>query len=209
MWSWIVSNPWTTGIVVVVGLGAIGGLIVAIATKGRWVDRGFMERDGKPLKWPHDAFPVTIIYHEDVSLAWRSAIRVALLRFETAVGRRLFEEFADQAGLASYRWDRPPPITSSLVAVMVKPSSGVLQPDNAVTEHRYDTRTGVILAAEVVFPDGSADLHVATHEIGHVLGLDHDEMTSSIMFHKLSGRMDPGTLSPQDAKRLKEAYGAR
>lgn len=47
----IKSNPWTFGIGITILILALIGVIVGIVLKGRWLDRGFMQRDGKTLHW--------------------------------------------------------------------------------------------------------------------------------------------------------------
>jgi predicted Zn-dependent protease len=47
----------------------------------------------------------------------------------------------------------------------------------------------------------------AAHELGHVLGLDHDESSWSVMFGKVRGT--PFELSKKDRKLLRSAYARR
>ncbi|MEO1640288.1 MAG: matrixin family metalloprotease [Pseudomonadota bacterium] len=53
--------------------------------------------------------------------------------------------------------------------------------------------------------EGTSFLGVATHEIGHVLGLDHDNATLSVMNTHLSTE----NLQPGDVAGVREIYGAR
>ena len=50
----------------------------------------------------------------------------------------------------------------------------------------------------------TSQYQIMLHELGHVLGLDHDESLESIMWHAVQDR--PGTLTDRDIERLNEAY---
>ena len=89
------------------------------------------------------------------------------------------------------------------------------------TDLRYDERNGQIFNAIVLMPPrdqaiealGLGDpahgqqlaYQAALHELGHVLGLDHDDEGGSIMWHQV--RTDSTILLSGDVARLRAAYG--
>jgi hypothetical protein len=81
----------------------------------------------------------------------------------------------------------------------------------SLTSVMSSTTTGQILEADIVFnpnvgfsteaitPPGVADLYaVATHEVGHLLGLDHTPLASAVMFPLAAGGSLSRTLTSDD-----------
>jgi hypothetical protein len=80
--------------------------------------------------------------------------------------------------------------------------------------------TGHVLEADILFnpniafsteasatPSGSSDLQaVATHEIGHLLGLDHSPLASAVMFPLATGRVFSRTLTLDDTIGVSTLY---
>lgn len=206
MWEFISGHPWTFVAGGLILIAAIAGVVYGVLTRGGWEDRGFMVTDdGKhPLKWLRTSFPITCIVHPQVPLMWRATYTAAAKRINQAVGAELFDPLAQDAP-PGYRLDGPVP-PGFLFLCSAEPA-GELQPDHGTTRLKWGKADGRIFSAVVTVPtDTIQRAAVMLHELGHVLGLDHDEIWTSIMYPRLSARAAPGELSEEDIKRLKGAY---
>jgi hypothetical protein len=206
MFELIKSHPWTCAIGGLILLGAIVGVIVGIVTKGGWKDRGFMRTDdGKhPLCWLKSSLPIACLVHPDAPLAWRATYHAAALRLNAAVGTMLFDPVAQEPPL---NYSLSGPVPAGFILLCTSEPAGELQVDHGHTSLRWGRSDGRIFSCVVTVPTETPQrAAVMLHELGHVLGLDHDELTSSIMFPTLGSRQDPGELSDEDILRLKKAY---
>ena len=211
MWEFVKSNPWMFVVGGAILVTAIIGVIIGIKYKGFWADKGLLERDGHKLKWKPASLPIGVIFHPKLLLAWQATFRGASRRFELSIGRPPF----DDGVLApkNYNIMGPPPAGFIFVQVAHEGlDSEVLETTDkggAVTQHKYERPTGEIKSATVTLPDdsGSKRMEMMVHELGHVLGLDHDERRESIMYPTLNEQLDSGQLSEADAKLLKGLYG--
>lgn len=203
MWEFMKAEPIMFIVGGVIFLLAIIGVIVGVALKGRWQDRGLMVRGGKKLRWAR--IPIFVIFHPELSLQWQATFVGAVRRYREATGLHLFIAISAPSG---YNFEQPPPLGAGLIVIQPKEPTGSMQPDTAYFEPRYSTETGIIFGGTLMVPAAlQVRMPVMLHELGHGLGLDHDERTSSIMYHSLSSRIDPGTLSKSDIDLLKRIYG--
>jgi len=193
-------------------IGAIAMVIYGVITKGGWKDYGLMERHGNKLKWPISMFPITVHFSNDLSLIWVEVYRKVIVNFNRSADRELFDlgsQVPSDFDVGSF----PPSGMVYLRTSVYATDQDVCDTTNdggAVTQHKYDKETGDILSAVVTLPDPyiSSYTHaILTHELGHVLGLDHDEHKSSIMYPVMHGR--PQTLSDSDKRLLKKIYGKK
>lgn len=206
MWEFMKSAPWTFAVAGVVLLGAIVGVIYGIVTskaRAAAADKGFMVRDGHELRWLVQDVPLAVWFHPDLPMPLRDAWEVAASIIERAVGGALFMrgvQAPDDLDLQK--------LPTGNVGVVGGDPKGTMQADSGSCEHRYDKRDGRILAALVTLPWVANGLqkHVCLHEQGHVLGLDHDDRTDSVMYPVLSERQTPGALSEVDVERLRTVY---
>lgn len=207
MWEFVKHSPWTFAIGGLILLGAIVGVIIGIVTKGGWKDRGFMRTDdGKyPLIWLKGNLPIIAMAHPDVSLAWRATFTAAASRINQAVGANLFDTVA-QDPPPGYRLAGPVP--AGFILLCASEPAGELQVDHGRTELKWTRSDGRIFAAVVTVPTKCVQrAAVMLHELGHVLGLEHDDNNlGSIMYHKLSDRTSPGQITEADAARLRRVY---
>ena len=203
MWEFMKAEPIMFIVGGVILLLAIVGVIVGVVLKGRWEDRGLMERDGKKLRW--GSVPVFVVFHPELSLQWQATFVGAAQRYKKSVGFDLFTAIQAPPG---YNFDQPPPLGAGLIVICPKDSTGDMQSDSASFEPRYNKETGIIFGGTLTVPSPlQIRMPVMLHELGHGLGLAHDEQTSSIMYPNLSERVDPGTLSESDIDLLKKIYG--
>ena len=194
------SAPWMFILV-----GAIAGVIIAIVTKGRWKDRGFMlTKDGKhELKWEASrslvAFPLGVWISDDLDVAWFNCFKKLRLYVNDVIGKEIF----------SFAVSIPPEINKGTHLnghILIFPGDS---DDSATTELKWNKKSGEITSAVVTVPQS---LHeekawpVLLHEVGgHCLGLAHDEQIESIMHPRIQDRKQFYTAS--DKKRLRNAYG--
>ncbi len=199
MWEFMKSAPWTFAIGGVILLGAIVGVIVGVVTKGGWKDRKWMVRDGHPLKWSPSDLPIALLIHPEIDTITTRLIFEVRAQLEKVVGQRqLFMMTTPPVGLD---WEVLAPV-GHLTIVGSDDGDGHC-------EHRYEKASGKILSAKVSLPVGinTPEMSkVIQHELGHALGLDHDEHPSSIMHPKIQQRTQ--ILGERDAALLREQYGA-
>jgi hypothetical protein len=179
-------------------VGAV--VVVTYAIAVRPGDVKFMTRGEVELRWARDDVPVDCFYLRSVPARYVAAYGAARRTLADAAGGALL------GPCVAWQLEAPPNrAPSGSVLLRLRDSEGTAH--GAETRHRFDKRDGRILSAEVAFDRGlPEDLvdRVALHEAGHVLGLDHDRESSSVMFPTASGR--PKALSSRDARALRSAY---
>jgi hypothetical protein len=193
----------TFWIVVAGFLVAAGFTLYAVLTHKRRMrerDVGFM----KGRRWPLTDLPLAVWFHPELPETWRMAWEAAASVMERAVGRDLF--MRGVAAPSSLDLDRLP--QGNLVVRLGDPV-GEMQQDHGSTELVVQPEDDLVLkCARVTCPSSCKDpveqKHVCLHEQGHVFDLAHDDVTSSIMYPKMSSRLEPGELSAADAARIRE-----
>jgi len=172
---------------------------------------------GRAIVWPRASLPLHIVVDPSLPAAWTSDLLIAVRDFNHTVGRDLFllpQPLWDE-GLREQVLRDDGGHIQGLVYVMPRGEDDGPRVEVAdATTHgghtilRRDTRTGVLRNAVVYLPRPDARLlHMQTvkHELGHVLGLDHDHSSRSIMFPRLADRS--ATLWASDVNRLRRQYG--
>lgn len=190
---------------VLVGGGAIAGVLYGVLTHK---EPGFMQvcwqggnanyaPDCQPkveLKWKKTDIPLTVALdldaHADAN--YRESIIGALKMWNSEVGE-VFKLEADK--------------TKAKVIVTWGSKSG---DTGGFTSHKGGPDGPVSARAELVEPsDTHAVMRYAAHELGHVLGLAHDDFTKSIMYPVQPGMTTEMTFvlpSDFDRKLLKQTY---
>lgn len=197
------THPWTCVIVGLVILLAIGGVIWGVLTRGRWEDKGFMERNKKPLRWSKNSLPISLWYNELFPDEWKKALVDSSREWNKAAGTLLFMD-----PLVSLIGDALPPLRGHVLVKMSDEETGFMQSDSGHTELRFNEETGEIYSAIISMPHDQMKLAfaISLHELGHALGLEHDEIKESIMYPTLSDRVEPGKITDADAERIKKEY---
>lgn len=212
MWQFLKRSPVTSAIVAAVLLLGIAGVLYGVITKAG--DEGFKRVDGKLLRWDKRDLPLVCFYKSTVPDALVEAYSVAASTINDAVGESLLRACSPWMLESKAMPNMPGPgIVYLENNIEGLPTDGMSVEDEndpetgGRTVMYYDKRTGIMRSAVVQIGQNlqGKDAAVFLHELGHVLGLEHDRLKDSIMYENLSGR--PGGLTQKDAKLLKKAYG--
>ncbi|MCP4549497.1 MAG: matrixin family metalloprotease [bacterium] len=169
-------------------LALIGAVIYAVV---RNQDRGLMVVDGKPIAWHRGSIPIAIYVHQGVAAEWMQTLFAVVGEFGVFMRpERTWDGLrVDPAPRGSIMFEQAP---------VQNPSTHLRHPD------------GEIISANTMFPPAerfAADQRnkIVLHELGHALGLDHDDSTSSIMHPQLSDCAQ--ALTESDRELLRRLYG--
>jgi hypothetical protein len=165
-------------------------------------DKGFMHTDrGAPIHIAGDDLPVMVVILPE-ALQWNDAFEWAADDWNSRIGETVFIVVqADQAVILPDR---------GIVPVCVDPSSE----SHADTHFAADQTTGEVIKAFIAMDPHLPDTQrqeraarlVAEHELGHIMGLDHDnDLPFSLMYPTLVSLEESPT--PADVARLRYTYG--
>jgi len=213
MWQFLKRSPVTSAIVGTVLLIALTAILYAIITRAG--DDGFKRIDGKMLHWDRRDLPLVCFYPDGTPETLIEFYGVAAHTINDAVGETLLRPCSPWM-LAN----KPMPKVPTQGLVYLQQGVGEVETESTTFEDEndpetggrtllyYDIRTGLLRSAIVQIGSNlqGKDAAVFLHELGHVLGLEHDRTKDSIMYENVSGR--PGGLTQKDAKLLKGAYGS-
>lgn len=187
----ISNNPWTATIVGAVLILSVTGVLIGLL---RTRDRGLMGNGER--KWPRNQMPLLVAYTHEIPHAYISAFRQAMEEVNNLVGRLVFSE-----AVVDYYFTVPP------VHILLDGCHVI--GNAATTEIQYNKLNGEILACKISFRERlSAErlLAVCRHEIGHCLGLEHDETRESVM-HPVLHINGIREFTDHDINLLKKIYG--
>lgn len=205
IWASNIGGKLTLIIGAIILVGAIGGVIYAVITKGGWEDRGFMKGpDGKPTKWRKEDLPLTVWVSPALHEAYLKLLGVVSNTFKEVIGREVFT-FIPAGGVKLE--------VEKLLRghVAVRDDEG-LEPNHGFARYVI-APDGYMKSCLVQLPEAHAEssdtpdkgLKITLHEFCHVLGLEHDESIASIMHPNVQQR--PQELTDQDKKLLRKTYG--
>ncbi len=196
-------------------IGALAGVTYAVVTGEG--DEGFLKTEaGKPYQWEISQLPLQCMYDDSVISDHLDTYNVARKVINDAVGQILigpclwWQIFSNSFPVK--------PVEGTFLLRIGKPP--VSERDGVTVEDPFKAHPGGV-TKPFLRPDGSGHIfgmmvwidptfekglnnRVWIHELGHVLGLDHDRLQGSIMYSKVITR--PGKLSSRDIKMLKAAY---
>jgi len=176
---------------------AVGGIAYGVLVQSKKNEKLGMD---SITRWKKEWVPLTLVidesFLEDESAKLLSAIKAAARFWNREVGIKLFAPPGDVG-------------TGSVIPVMPQPITEE-DHENAVAYASLTCKRGALPAAVVYMsnwenlPSLSLD-RAMKHELGHCLGLAHDENTYSVMYGSLTSRVY--CVSNADKEFLKEVYG--
>lgn len=186
----------------------------ACAPKKQEAACGYSQNNyGERVSW-NDRLPVEIILHEDFPSDYVGAVESAIKTWEKAAGRKLFElstsRFAGSSSPArdgsnviyfNSTWDTYDRDEQGRTSIYVV-GDQIVESDMIINNRDFafywppagGSRTGVNIEALLV------------HELGHILGLKHNDSGSSVMQTHLAPGSDRVDLTSADVNSLKCEY---
>lgn len=166
-------------------------------------DAGFLENPVSlaPIRWAPSDLPLMLAI-QPAAGRWAGHVEACASRWNSVIGLTAFIALGVVGG------DYSKPI-SGTIFVLNRPPLVRLS-----TLHGSEI-TGRLVYATILVPSAgrlldplNEDLarEAACHELGHVLGLDHDTDPRSVMFPKIRREDLPKVITPSDAARLRQWY---
>ena len=170
------------------------------------VDRGLLTTPaGHALVWAPDRLPVRLQFDPHLA-GWVAPFRRSAAFYEREIGQALVI-------VPATPWIKQE-IEADTVAVQACPSDawGCSARNPQTRLHWFPD--GQVYSADISLPadlilDDSGRYRVAQHELGHLLGLDHDTVRDSVMHYRLRTLLDAGSrlrLTSADRERLRARY---
>lgn len=172
-------------------IGVIIGASAAILASRK--DAGFLPCElGGEMVWPANAVPLEV-YLDAADLDWEEPLLEAIDRFNDVAPLFVYG--------GTYDPIRPP------IAPAVLVSAEMFEEAHGRT-HLTDAACTVV-RADVVLPGLVDEMQerIVAHELGHALGLDHDDNEGSVMFDRVDPRFRDFEISDADRALLRKTYG--
>lgn len=182
-----------------------GGIVAANLLTRRGGDHGFgsIQRPGRPpecagqVRWSARDLPIELALDPSLSVPWQRAVMAAAAQANAELGRDVFIRKSFSLGDAEEQRRQ----------VFVETT-------NTSTHGQTSTDVGVVScrvkSGRVRLPGlahgGETMRAAAMHELGHVLGLDHDLIESSIMWPTVAQWSRSSHFTDADVQRLQESW---
>jgi hypothetical protein len=170
-------------------------------------DTGFIIKKEKELTFDLRLLPIVVYIDPELPVDCYAALVEAITEMNIIVGRTVF--LMPRVPESPDTFDG----FNGAGAVFVTQTRG--DQSRGLTRHFIDATAMTIVNAIVWLPATGvyrADLQFALHELGHVLGLEHDEIRESLMYKELLGpgkTAVPQDLTVKDRALLRDTYGRK
>lgn len=154
--------------------------------------------------------PVFVLFHDNLSPEWQETYWKAFEYWNKALGREMFVNAGVTSESVIYE--------SHVILVrhaLPEEKEALPEPICAVTSYKTQVGVGCMGFQQIIVTDNcdglgkSFDETVARHEIGHALGLRHNEdVPVDLMAPRLKNPGRPLKPSAEDVKTLREIYGS-
>lgn len=175
-------KPWTYAVAIIAAITAAVGTLVGIVRQRLRppVDAGLLQPAdaARPLHWAREHMPVVVLTDVD-AFGWSSEVEAGCKWWNAQVGLPLFV----------YQGEVPTAAYAAAVLALERPGTVLVQ-IRAGTEGGGHTRLQYVrergeLGAAPISVGGDTPIglrpRVIAHELGHALGLAHDEAQTSVM----------------------------
>lgn len=168
-------------------------------TAPTYTDFGFIETQlsKKPVRWDRADIPF-VIFVDKSAQSWVPEIYVAINYWNSMLAAPLFSFGGIVEIDSDYRGG------NGVITVRNVANTELKHPHTSLY---FEQETGKIHAAPMFLPDDCPSVYkfrVAVHELGHVMGLDHDQSPKSIMYPYIT--FGPFEVTDSDVTLLKEWY---
>lgn len=213
--NWIKRN-WKP--LALLGAGAALMAVLVFSLLARREDRGFMIREcvsGQSskgyTKWGYSNLPVPIVLDQPSADEWGGVTTMAVHKWNDVAGKVLLADPRLQPIDATLRTScKEPGKPNDPIIFITRINSDGSQDDGSGHAHLYFNSACRIHCVDIALPGLAPKTSwekIVTHELGHSIGLDHDDFEDSVMYYggkAMGWGMD--TITEADAILLRGAY---